>query len=205
MGEKARTAKAPFQDLVRVALRNGASRAGVISAEDVVIDKRVRLKCLVPRCENYGRHLLCPPNTLPVDEFQEIVKAYSHALLVQLDASYDSTDKPKSPLGKRASQALRENTGNEPEHQLHRIVNEVEREAFKRGSYFAAGLIGSDCALCTTCVGVESGSGCRHPFEARPSMQSMGIDVIRTCEAAGMPIALSSREKVRWTGLVFLD
>ena len=88
---------------------------------------------------------------------------------------------------------------------LHRLVNKIETTAFKNGYYLAAGFIGGECNLCRECVSPKSAKPCRHPFEARPSMEAMGIDVIRTCRKAGMPVSLSSREKVRWTGLVLLD
>ena len=88
---------------------------------------------------------------------------------------------------------------------LHKLVNMIETAAFKRGYYLAAGFIGGECSLCSKCVSPLSGKQCRHPFEARPAMEAMGIDVIKTCSKAGMPISLSSSNKVQWTGLVLLD
>ena len=80
-----------------------------------------------------------------------------------------------------------------------------EAMAFKEGFYLAAGLIGGDCALCDECVGPQSGERCRHPFEARPSMEAMGIDVLETCRRVGLPLFLSSEKNVRWTGIVLLE
>ena len=88
---------------------------------------------------------------------------------------------------------------------LHRLVNMIEAAAFKRGYYLAAGFTGGECSLCSKCISPLSGKPCRRPFEARPSMEAMGIDVIRTCSKARMPISLSSGKKVQWTGLVLLD
>jgi predicted metal-binding protein len=36
-------------------------------------------------------------------------------------------------------------------------------------------------------------------------MEAVGIDVIKTAEAVGLPIHLSSSTNVRWTGLILLD
>ena len=88
---------------------------------------------------------------------------------------------------------------------MHKLVNQIEALAFKEGFYLAAGLIGGDCALCLDCVTPRSGEPCRHPFEARPSMEAMGIDVLETCRRAGLPMFLSSRKNVRWTGIVLLE
>lgn len=44
--------------LCRRAHELGAYRSVAMLAEDVVVDDRVRLKCLVPRCEHYGKNLM---------------------------------------------------------------------------------------------------------------------------------------------------
>ena len=36
-------------------------------------------------------------------------------------------------------------------------------------------------------------------------MEGVGIDVYKTAERAGLPMAFSSDEPVRWTGLILLD
>jgi predicted metal-binding protein len=79
----------------------------------------------------------------------------------------------------------------------------LEAEAFKAGYYYAAGFSGGICLLCPTCAGV--GNPCRHPYEARPSMEGVGIDVFKTAANAGLPIALSSDQPVRWTGLLLVE
>lgn len=193
-----------LKDLVDEARRCGATHAKIILTKDIVVDKRVRLKCAVPVCSSYGRHLMCPPNVMPVDEFKEILSAYKKALILQIEGDYGSSD--RSP-GERLSKKL-ESGITEPDElmkKLHVLVNAMETMAFKRGLHLATGLIGGECLLCTECVPPGSGEACRRPFEARPSMEAMGIDVVRTCEKVGLRISLSSEEPVRWTGLVLLD
>jgi predicted metal-binding protein len=195
-----------LDSLVGIVRDLGATDANIIPAKDIAIDRRVRLKCMVPLCENFARHLLCPPNLMSVDEFQETLHLYTHALLIQLESENDSTDRSKKALGKDLIKELKGEDGDDRyERRLHEIVNRAEAAAFKKGFYLAAGFIGSECLLCHECVAQRGGRHCRHPFQARPSMQAMGIDVIKTCEKAGMPVRLSSKEKVRWTGLVLLD
>jgi len=201
---KVRTEKT--RNLVALAKRLGATKAKAIPAEDIVVDERVRLKCSVPLCSNHGRHLLCPPNIMTVEEFRRTVSAYSTAIIIQLEADYDSSDKSPSRLSGRLQKRLETETGGKRwEKRLHSIIAEVEASAFKSGYYLAAGLIGSECLLCPECVGQYSGQECRYPFQARPSMQAVGIDVVQTCKKAGMPVSLSSSTKVRWTGLVLLE
>ncbi|MDH4122715.1 MAG: DUF2284 domain-containing protein [Thermoplasmata archaeon] len=208
---KARDGKRPnktsksYAGLAKDAYRLGATEAKIIDADKIVIDERVRMKCEIPRCSNYDAHLMCPPNLMPVREFRKMVRKYRKALIVQIEADYDSNDKSDSYLTGTLCEELESRLdANESEKALHRLVNKLEAIAFKKGFYLSIGLIGGECLLCPECVGPSGGEECRHPFEARPSMEAMGIDVIKTCEHAAMPIRLSSSHKVRWTGLILL-
>ncbi len=193
------------KDLIAEAKRLGAMSAAILPASSIVVDERVRLKCIAPRCENYGRHLMCPPNLMPLEEFKRALRNYRIALVVQFQSKSDSLDKPNSKLNARLTRRMaKTGSGLEEQNRLHSIVNDLERYAFKRGYYLATGLIGSDCALCEKCVGVGRGA-CRRPFEARPSMQAMGIDVLKTSKAAGLKVSFSSKEKVSWTGLLLIE
>lgn len=194
-----------LRHLVRMAKELGANEAKIVGTKDVVVDKRVRLKCAVPLCADYDRHLLCPPNLMSVDEFSDVLRLYKWAIIVQMVADTDSSDKSPQPLDRRLSRKLELSTDSAKwERKLHKIINELETVAFKSGYYLAAGFIGGNCSLCRECVGPGREKSCRHPFEARPSMEAMGIDVVRTCKNADLPIHLSSETNVRWTGMVLL-
>jgi len=194
-----------FFEFIEVALRAGATAARIIPSNWVVIDARVRFKCEVPKCAGYGQYLTCPPYVMSVEAFSKIRSNYKWALLVQVEAkNIDSADKGKSRINPAI---LKENT------ELHRsfklklieIVEAVESAAFKKGLRFAAGLVGGSCVLCERCVDDKSSEACRHPFRARPPMEAVGIDVIKTAQNTGLPIHLSSSKNVVWTGLVLLD
>jgi len=192
-------------ELIDIARENGATAARIISAEMVVIDERVRLKCEVPRCSGYGHYLTCPPYVMPVGIFAGILSRYKWCLLVQVKAKdINSTDKSKG----RIDPTLLKNN-----RELHRpfrlkllqIVEAVEAAAFKKGLYLAAGFIGGSCVLCDRCIDDKFLEVCRHPFRARPPMEAVGINVIRTVKNAGLSIHLSSSKNVIWTGLVLLN
>ncbi len=192
-------------DLIAIAKKAGATAAKVISAELVVIDERVRLKCEVPRCAGYGEYLTCPPHVMSVDRFARILSKYKRCLLVQVEAKHiDSLDKGRNRIDHALLKEKRE---------LHRpfklkllqVVEAVEAAAFKKGLRFAAGFVGGSCVLCGRCVDDKTSERCRHPFRARPPMEAVGIDVIKTAENAGLLIHLSSSKNVLWTGLVLLN
>ena len=193
-----------FSELIEIALKAGATAAKIIPSEWVVIDERVRLKCEVPRCSGYGRFLTCPPHVMSVDVFSRIRSRYRWGLLVQVEAkNIDSTDKGKGRIDRAI---LKENRKLHYPFKLKlvEVVEAVESAAFKKGMRFAAGLVGGSCVLCEQCVIGKGSNACRHPFRARPPMEAVGIDVIKTAENAGLPIHLSSSKNVAWTGLVLL-
>lgn len=194
-----------FSEFVEVALKAGATAVRIIPSQWVVIDERVRFKCEVPRCDGYGQYLMCPPYVMSAGVFSKIRSGYKWGLLVQVEAkNIDSTDKRK---GRISRATLKEN--NKLHHpfklKLLEIVEAVESVAFKKGMRFAAGLVGGSCVLCERCVEDKSSEACRHPFRARPPMEAVGIDVVKTAQKAGLPIHLSSSKNVVWTGLVLLD
>lgn len=170
----------------------GATRAIVTSTSSIRVDPRVRLKCMIPRCPSYGRNLMCPPNLPAVKEFEEALARYSRVVMIQVEAAPatgGSITRPEVHQG-----ALR----------LHRAVSAVEKKAFEMGFVLAAGLIGGACRLCDTCVAADDGKACRHPFEARPSMEGMGIDVIRTVRELGLDAEFPAGNRAVWTGCVLV-
>jgi len=194
-----------FCQLVQMALSEGAKTAKIISARMVVVDERVRLKCEVPRCAKFNQYLTCPPYVMDVATFSRVLSQYEWCLLVQVEAeNLDSTDKCS---GRIAGSVLRENLRRHHPYQLKllNIIERMEEAAFKKGMRFAAGFTGGECVLCERCVDNKMSDPCRHPFQARPAMEGVGIDVVCTAENAGLPIHLSSSENVLWTGLVLLE
>jgi predicted metal-binding protein len=197
--------KEEFLFLPEKAREFGATHAALMPADQVVVDERVRLKCAVPVCQGYGNYLHCPPNTMSVAEFRVVLGRYSVALLVQVESERNSADLDEEGLAGKNAAELEALLHGEPNLLLGRIINRLEAEAFKAGYYYAAGFSGGICLLCPECVSVASGEPCRRPYEARPSMEGMGIDVFKTAAYAGLSISLSSDQPVRWTGLILVD
>lgn len=185
--------KRVLDNIISLLKERGASAVALANIADIIVDERVRLKCRVPVCDTYNKNLMCPPYVPSVAEFREALTNYKQAILIQISA------------------LLRETNANAPRKEvflparkLHELVNLGEREAFAAGFRFAAGFIGGCCRLCDECVAAQGGASCRFPFQARPSMEAMGIDVIATAEKAGLPLSFPVKNKVTWTGLILL-
>lgn len=83
------------------------------------------------------------------------------------------------------------------------IAAKMEREIFLSGYYKALGLGSGPCNLCRSCAFDE---GCRHPEDARPSMEACGIDVFATARKHGFTINVvrSYRDPQHYFGLLLV-
>jgi len=198
--------------LCKLAKEFGATNAVSLNAESVVVDERVRLKCCVPVCDDYGLNLMCPPNVMSIHEFREVLAKYNWAILIQIEGLIPAEMMEEirraedvTALYKSASFLDSYKKSFTPiKLKLHRIVHKVEAKAFALGYRFATGFIAGSCKLCTECVAINSHEPCRNPFRARPSMEAMGIDVFKTAENAGLPFDIPPKDKTVWNGLVLV-
>jgi len=182
----------------REAIRFGATDAKPIRASDVVIDERVRAKCIIPKCPGYGACVHCPPTALPVETVRQLVKSFQWGVLIKIEvdprtaAGYNTfpvveslaagREHPNAELYKQLEEDVR---------MVHAIVTDLEAMAFFDGHHLAMGFGAGNCliALCREkgCKVLQEGT-CRFPLRSRPSMESCSMDVYRTVDNAGWTI-----------------
>ena len=177
------------------ALEAGADGAKIISASQVVIDERVRMKCLVPLCHLYGESPNCPPYTPEPEEMRKVLSKFSYAIFIRNDVLpvEDFVDDEKWHRAHIKHQG-----------KTHRLVSEVEALAFNDGYYLAMGFAAGGCktALCggQICQFLDSGR-CRFPLKARPSMEAVGIDAYRLATQVGWDIYPVAHRNVELTSI----
>jgi len=201
-----------LEALCKLATELGATNAVSFNAKSVVVDERVRLKCCVPVCDDYGLNLMCPPNVMNVQEFREVLTKYNRAILIQIETPIPAEMKEEIQKADDVAALYKSDRFldsykkyfNPIKLKLHRIVHKVESQAFALGYRFAVGFIAGSCKLCAECVSINSHEPCRYPFRARPSMEAVGIDVFKTAENAGLPFDIPPREKTTWNGLILV-
>jgi predicted metal-binding protein len=174
--------KADLERYKQKAIELGAAQAEIIPAQWVQVDERVRLKCLIPRCFNYGQCAYCPPDTPEPEFMRQAFSRFHWALLFRSDVVpiEDYADINRySPNGAKHGRQSRE------------IIGAVEVMAFADGYYLAMGFGSGSCrdSLCGTmlCQVLDSGR-CRFPLKARPSMEAVGIDVYGLAAKVGWQI-----------------
>jgi len=196
-----------LKDLCDFAVESGATRAKVIEAGLIVIDERVQLKCRYPPCLFYGKNLMCPPYTPSAKEFGEYTAKYKHAIIVQIETPIEEEIKRRiRRKGAKLKELLKDyelfEHGRAGWKKLVDVVSAVEREAFNKGYYLSLGLTAGTCRLCATC---DPKLPCRHPWEARPSMEAVGIDVHKTTKNAGLELKWNTKELMTISGLILID
>lgn len=134
----------------------GFTRVRPVAAESVKVTGWADLRCRFG-CSRYGSPH-CPPNSPSPEKTREVLKDYTHAVLLE---------------------------GEPPTREFQRAVVRAEREAFLMGYHKAFSFWAGPCSLCSPCAphGV-----CLNTKESRPSMEGAGIDVFETVKSAGFSL-----------------
>ena len=139
-----------------------------IDPASIIVAQWVRMKCTFG-CGEYGRNATCPPATPSVAECRDFFGNYSLASIFRF---VKAVDRP------------------EDRHTWSRGVNtnlvKLERAVFLAGYPKAFVLAMDSCTLCADCTGARV--SCKSPRLARPSPESMAVDVFATVRQVGYPI-----------------
>ena len=170
----------------------GVSRAAVISAKDIIVDAKVRWKCLFPICFGIGSSPCCPPNTPPVDECERIIHSFRYAILFQLDVPVQDFTHTLADYIAAYPEGIEELHVEVSRHFISNtdVCNQIEAWAnsmgYRQAVSFSAGpctgLQDGTCGRVTekrSCA-VLNGETCRKFLKVRPAMEAMSIDVIGT-------------------------
>ena len=175
------TLSADLENYQQEAVKLGASEAKAIPAQWVQVDERVRLKCSIPPCYNYGRSAYCPPHTPEPDFMRKAFGRFNWAVLFKTDV----------PVEDFADITRYYPHGREHQRKTEEIAGKIETLAFADGYRFALGFGAGSCrdTLCSgsLCQMLDSGY-CRYILMARPSMEAVGIDVCDVVNKVGWEI-----------------
>jgi predicted metal-binding protein len=126
--------------------------ARTIDPRSIATAEWVRMKCQYG-CPGFGMRLCCPPYTPSPDLTRKVIDSYGRAIL----------------LHQRVKKGEKKKAFNE-------AVVRLEIEIFLDGYYKAWSMGSGPCRLCKEC---DPAGLCKHGYEARPSMEACGIDVLR--------------------------
>ena len=165
------------------AIELGATDAKVITTDMILIDERVRAKCIVPLCSHYGTSANCPPHAIDLDLMRKTVKNFRYAIFYMLKL------RPQEVAG---PEYRKKRLGAPSSIKNYKISASIESEAFYDGYYLAMAFAAGPCQpyLCPDkeCSALVPGQGCRHPLIARHSMEGAGMDAFLMATKAGWDI-----------------
>ena len=146
---------------------------------------------------------MCPNYVMSVQEFRELLSKYMWVVLIHIEASITANMKTEIQQANGvamlyASQKFMivyKKIFGPIRLKLHRMVSKVEAKVNMLGYRFATGFKAGTCRLCPECVVKSLDNVCRHPYQSRPSMEAVGIDVLKAAENAGLPFDFPVKEK----------
>jgi predicted metal-binding protein len=163
----------------KLALEEGASDAKIIKADQVTVDERVKLKCEIPKCHEFGICAHCPPHSMSAEKTRKYLSLYENAVVFKTDVPADII----VSNGEERRKAYREIT---------EICNKLESTAFYNGDYLSVGFGAGSCRdnYCWNLDGcaVLKGKPCVHFYRTRASMESVGIDCFKLATEVGWDI-----------------
>jgi predicted metal-binding protein len=181
-----------YEALCKTALEKGADDAVAIPTSGVIVDPRVRFKCMIPKCYMSGTCEHCPPNGYSTAQIREIVSGYDGGIFFRVNVK--SSIIASKDIHKAVETGIADKSGNMMNLGAHyilvyTIVKILEKIASQSGfaaTGFAAGNCKDPfCHLQPVCQNLMTDKGCRNPKLSAPSMESCGMDVYTMAARAG--------------------
>lgn len=170
--------------LQKLFLKHGCNEFRWIDPAEIVVSQWVRMKCTFG-CDAYGRNASCPPNTPSVAECEKFFREYRLGAIFRYSVTLDDPEE-------RHAWTRKLNLG----------LLGLEREVFLAGYHKAFLFFLDNCNICKECA--TSRSSCRNRKMARPSPESMGVDVFATVRRFDFPIEVLSDHTQEMNRYAFL-
>lgn len=154
----------------------------------LVPEDRIRAYCRADQCRNYGNNYTCPPHIGTLQEIKDRLSVYDRGFLLQYERDLDVRNDLPGLL--------------KTKDDFHHKVLELEEYLKKAGSNNVWGLIGGNCGLCQPCKAVTN-EPCPYPEEARPSLESLAVDVQQFLAGFGLDLEFRP-DRITWTGALLL-
>ncbi|MBI4453608.1 DUF2284 domain-containing protein [Candidatus Woesearchaeota archaeon] len=157
--------------LKNIAIKLGATGAKIIKTKDIVFEKeKVFVKCIT--CQHFNKKPCCPPFDIKIN-YKKLIKSYDFGILVWIREEFN---KDTFSLIRKESTIT-----------LQKLLLQLEKEAFNLNLCFAVSFIGGSCKLCPD--GCPPTKICINPTDSRLPLESVGVNVIKTCRKIGLKLA----------------
>ncbi|MEN6623274.1 MAG: DUF2284 domain-containing protein [Smithella sp.] len=166
-----------LQELINKTLELGASDAGIIPAQSLVIEDQFADMCSSPQyqCPGYGQSPHCPPHAIKPGEFRDILTQYEHVLVFKIDTP---------------TELLLDDRRFDVAKLIHEISAQLEQLAIEKGFTKSRGFAAGSCKMIfckdhEKCIIFEKNEDCRFPDKARMSISGIGVNFQELSNTAG--------------------
>ena len=174
------------------ALACGADDAMIIPTSDVIVDPRVRFKCMIPRCYMSGSCAHCPPHGYSTKETRDLLAGFDWGIFfrVKVKSSFIAA----KSIHKSIESGIMDNSGNALNLGGHyilvftivKVLEKMARDSKYTTHGFAAGNCKDPfCHFQPVCQDLMTKKGCRNPDLSSYSMESCGMDVYKMAARVG--------------------
>lgn len=161
----------------------GLSEYKWIDPKEIIVAQWVRMKCTFG-CNGYGAGT-CPPNVPSVEDCSKFFKEYDKGLIFKFNTIADKNAYPTEWSKDIAKRLLA-----------------AERAVFLSGFQKAFLLNQTGCSLCKECS--DNRIDCIDKMNARPSPESLAVDVYKTVRNIGYDINVVSKNPSEITRIAIL-
>ena len=158
------------KQLFDLAAKIGFEHCGTLNPATIELKQEVREMCAGGKCAMYDKRWSCPPGCGTLEDCRELLKGYTHGVLVQsvgeLEDSFDI-------------ETMMETEANHKErfYAMRKALNDLGVEAMAAGA--------GCCTICKECTYPDA--PCRFPEQKMSSMEALGMLVTEVCKANGLP------------------
>ena len=177
------------EELIRLALENGADKAQVIAQQQIVMSPVFREICESNGCGNYGKCWMCPPDVGEIHALMEKVRRYPYGLLYQTISEIEDSFDIEGMTARARDHA-------QISQRVQHAVGPLLQKPFLHLSC-------GGCRLCETCAR-RDGAPCRHPGQALPSLEGCGVDVYGTAKDTSLKY-VNGQNTVTFFGMVLWE
>lgn len=185
-----------LEKLVHLAMAKGADSAVWIPVSDVLIDPRVRFKCMIPKCYMSGACNHCPPHGYSIAEVRERVSKFNWGVFfrVRVESSVIAAKGLADWIheGKMDDRGIVLTLG-AAYLTVFSIVADIRKTAEELGFSPTLGFAAGNCrdVLCheePVCRMFTLEQTCRNEGISNPSMESCGMDAFTMAARVGWDV-----------------
>ena len=183
-----------LETLKEAAIKQGADNAVIISTADIIMDPRVRFKCMIPKCYKSGACSHCPPHGYSLPDVRKMISDVASGVFFRVRVE-SSVIAAKGLANLIDAGEINETIMSLGASYLNvfTIVADLRQKAQQMGFSSTLGFAAGNCrdVLCydqVFCQEFTRLKTCRNPDISAPSMESCGMDAFTMAARVGWDV-----------------